>query len=124
MTNYPAPEAHSVAPFAACPLPKSVEHGEPVFMTDAAMKSLSVDTYFLTLHTPSEQQSANPNDGTWYDEWKITLKIDRQSKPAYGRIVEWLQLNLSGWSLLQWEYDDPDKAAYRGVIGLMGMRVA
>ena len=114
--------AELIAPLGvstSCPLPYSVNQGEPVFITEGAMRALSVDVYFLTLHRPSDDQN-NP-EGTWQDEWKVTLKIERKSQPAFGRIVQWLEENLSGWTLHEWEYDDPTRP-YNGVVGLMTMR--
>ena len=126
MTNPTAlHEAEQIAPLGAplmCPLPQSIQNDEPVFVTDGAMRALATDTYFLTLHRPSDEQ--DDPEVTWQDEWKITLRIERKTVPAYGRINQWLEANLSGWTLHEWEYDDPDKAPWRGVVGVMAMRAA
>lgn len=99
-------------------MPNRIESSEPVFIDDEAMRVLSVDTYFLTLHYPSVDQ---PDNGTWYDETKITLKVARKSQAAYPRIAKWVEQNFPGHLLHDWEYDDPSRP-YRGVVGLMTMR--
>lgn len=109
-----------------CPVPSRYDSdGEPIFIASEAMKSHVNDTYYLTLHIPSEEQPENRSEGTWYDEFRVTLVIPRKTAPAKRRIEGWLEFNLPGWSLYEWQMQELDKpGSFKGLTGLMTMKVA
>ena len=130
MTNPTAPyEAETIAPLIQyldrCPVPNRYDSdGEPIFISLDAMKSHVNDVYYLTLHTPSDEQPEN-GECTWYDEWRITLVIPRKTAPAKARIEAWLESNLPSWLLYEWQMQDVDRPGrFRGLIGVMTMEAA
>lgn len=93
-----------------CPIPSRIQDNEPVFYMD--MKALHIDRYFLTI-----QYSDGANYG-------ISLMVPRTG-PARPRIEAWLIKNLPGCSLEDWYMQDLEKpGSFKGLIGLMTMRVA